>query len=723
MPKSSRNAVRFGVFEVDLASAELRKHGVKLRLQEQPFQVLAALLDRPGEVVTREDLIHRLWADGTVVDYDRGLNAAVTRLRQALSDSADVPRYVETVARRGYRFIGSVEGIEAEQPAPTATPATSRPPKAWLVALLALLVMFAAGWRWLTRPQTSRPENLLKVIPLTTGSGIERNVSFSPDGTQVVYEWAQDDGKAPVNGKPPHLYIKVVASSDPIPLTWGAAAEYGPAWSPDGRLIAFLRQLDQARIGIFVKPPLGGVERKITEAASSSLSVRLQAHRRLDWTTDSKHLIVSAPEHAGGGEGLLLISVEGGNSGDTTWLTKPSDDPQFGDRDPAVSPDGRIVAFARGQVSASETIYLLPVSGDLRPSGAPRPLASVSNAQNLAWTPDGKQVVYSTLAAGMTLGSGLWSIRLDSGSLPRPLLTLDRNIATPAVARTGRLAYSRINMEGHVFKQEMSVRAGTVAPPVNLSASSSVDFNVQYSPDGSRIAFQSNRSGAREIWTCASDGDHCVQITHFNASFVTDSPRWSPDGTQIVFDSAAAGRSGVYVVKSDGGSPRRLTDDNTHGMYPSWSYDGRWIYFCSPASGRNEIWKIPSAGGKPVQVTKNGAHIPLESPDGKTLYYTDKEQDARLLRSTVDGAGETEVLSGVAHRGFVIAADRIYYMREEPDGSTGIRRFMLATGVDSPIVSVSGPVFVGLSLSPDGKYLVYSQLRVAMNLMLVEDFH
>jgi len=102
----SRKLLRFGAFDVDLDAGELRKQGLRLRLQEQPFQVLTALLERPGEVVTREELVRRLWPDGTFVDFDRGLNAAVTRLRQALSDSADAPKYVETVARRGYRFIG-----------------------------------------------------------------------------------------------------------------------------------------------------------------------------------------------------------------------------------------------------------------------------------------------------------------------------------------------------------------------------------------------------------------------------------------------------------------------------------------------------------------------------------------------------------------------------------------------------------------------------------------
>src|SRR4051812_1168076 len=101
----SRKPVRFGDFEVDLAAGELRKHGLRVRLQEQPFQVLTALLECAGEVVSREELGRRLWPDGTFVDFDHGLNAAVTRLRQALSDSAESPRYVETVARRGYRFI------------------------------------------------------------------------------------------------------------------------------------------------------------------------------------------------------------------------------------------------------------------------------------------------------------------------------------------------------------------------------------------------------------------------------------------------------------------------------------------------------------------------------------------------------------------------------------------------------------------------------------------
>src|SRR6201981_1142153 len=111
MSGDARNGViRFGIFEVDLRAGQLRRSGVKVRLQEQPFQVLSMLLERPGEVVTREDLHARLWPADTFVDFDHGLNAAVKRLRDALGDSAENPRFVETLARRGSRFISPVEG-------------------------------------------------------------------------------------------------------------------------------------------------------------------------------------------------------------------------------------------------------------------------------------------------------------------------------------------------------------------------------------------------------------------------------------------------------------------------------------------------------------------------------------------------------------------------------------------------------------------------------------
>jgi len=131
---SPRGLIRFGIFEVDLAAGELRKRGVRIRLQEQPFQVLCMLLQKSGKVVTREELRRQLWPEDTFVDFDHGLNTAVNKLREALCDSAAAPRYVETIARRGYRFLVPAQQIEGKVESPSAVqadaPKPSDPPAA-----------------------------------------------------------------------------------------------------------------------------------------------------------------------------------------------------------------------------------------------------------------------------------------------------------------------------------------------------------------------------------------------------------------------------------------------------------------------------------------------------------------------------------------------------------------------------------------------------------------
>jgi DNA-binding winged helix-turn-helix (wHTH) protein len=261
----SPKTVRFGDFEVDPGAGELRKHGLRLRLQEQPFQVLMALLERPGEVVTREELVRRLWPDGTFVDFDRGLNAAVTRLRQALSDSAESPRYVETVARRGYRLISTT--LRESEVATPLTIRRDRHVRKWQAALAALALLAGAGIWWLLNKSpagTPLPDQPLAVIPLTTEPGIAMTPSFSPDGNQVAFQWDQ-------NKREPRVFVRVIGPGEPVRLTTGTTAEFGPAWSPDGRFIAFLRLLNESTYGVFLVPPLGGAERKLMEFAASVL--------------------------------------------------------------------------------------------------------------------------------------------------------------------------------------------------------------------------------------------------------------------------------------------------------------------------------------------------------------------------------------------------------------------------------------------------------------------
>lgn len=173
--------IRFGPFEVDIEQSVLRKHGVRVKLQAQPFQVLVALLEQPGAAVTRDELRKRLWSDNTFVDFEHGLNAAVTRLRQALGDSAEQPRYIETLAKRGYRFTAKLEEQSGEIEEFTAAVSASPPKRKEWVWLAAAGVLAATGaWAFFLISNHTTPPAAAHALPLTTFRGREMHPQSHP---------------------------------------------------------------------------------------------------------------------------------------------------------------------------------------------------------------------------------------------------------------------------------------------------------------------------------------------------------------------------------------------------------------------------------------------------------------------------------------------------------------------------------------------------------------
>jgi Tol biopolymer transport system component len=693
--------------------------------------MLTMLLERPGEVVTRDDIRKELWPDDTIVEFEHSIDAAMSRLRQALGDSADRPHYIETLARRGYRWMVSVEWMEDDSPS-AVTP--RRRWLAWVAALLALIGLSGGILRSLVSiPKT--PEPALTATPLTAHPGYEGEASFSPDGNLVAFtryaETATEAVSRPLGTREEtqgrsDIYVKLIGTGGP-PLrltTTDPASDYSPAWSPDGRFIAFRRDLSREKAAVMLIPALGGPERKIAEVFKSAFL----PGPYLAWSPDGKSLVISNRESPKEPAALFLLAID---TGEQRRLTSPPSQVR-GDSCPAFSPDGRALAFSR-LIEARADLYLLAVSDGLEVVGEAKQIALGNlSAYAPAWTEDGREIVFRHFGFGPE--PGLWRVAVSESASrpakPRRLAALGENAFDPAISRRGhRLAYSnsffprsriwRIAATGGPRARDAK-SAGSVNQPTPFIYSTRDDLAPQFSPDGKRIAFMSNRLGSWEIWLCDSDGSNPAQLTSFRGPNVTN-PRWSPDGRRIAFDSDAEGQFDIWVISASGGKPQRMTADPANDGNPSWSGDGRWIYFDSARSGEQQVWKISGTGGDAIQVTGDGGFEPLESPDGKFIYYTKDLAETSLWRLPLEGGQAFKLLENLSSiLNVVIANEGIYFV---PEKRSSIQFLNLATNQISTVANFDKPLEVGLALSPDGRWILYTQVdQVGAELRLVENF-
>jgi Tol biopolymer transport system component/DNA-binding winged helix-turn-helix (wHTH) protein len=683
---------QFGTFELNKRSGELRKNGARIKLQEQPFQILVLLVDRPGEIVDREQIRARLWPEDTFVDFDSAISNAVRRLREALNDSAESPRFIETLARRGYRFIGQ---IATQAPAlPPRKPIRTKPVA---IAAGALSVLGFVSWWWRAphKPNTVS----LRPLPLTAASGWENHPSFSPDGNQVAYTWDETGA-----GNKSHVYVKLIGPGAPVQLTASPNPDFFPAWSPDGRQIAFIRRSGNAG-AIYLIPPVGGTERKLADG---------HFYGPAYWSPDSRFLAFGDRTSADASS-LYLINLE---NGERSRLTEPSRTTM--DQGPVISPDGRALLFARCNVTFACSLYLLDLSPGYRPKAPPRLLKDeTGDIRGDAWTTDGKDIVY-VISNEAGLNYHLMRISIQAPSLSERLSYTGEQLrfGVAIASRGNRLAYVQNFFDRDIWQ----VRAGE--SPRSFVASTRLEFPPQYSPDGKRVVFPSDRSGQMQIWVCDAHGANLVQLTNFEE--LSGTPHWSPDGRWIAFDRQMKQGWRIFVMASDGGQARPLTTDRGDEVIPSWSRNGNWIYYSSNRTGRFEIWRVPANGGKGTQVTQNGGWAVSESVDRDILYFTKNlgdEDYSDLWSRPVAGGEERIVLRSIASRAFIVAEDGIFYVPiPAADGSSSIQFYDFTARKSHQIAAIKD--FVGgLTLSSDRKtFLFCVKSRSGSNIMIVDNF-
>jgi Tol biopolymer transport system component len=597
--------------------------------------------------------------------------------------------------------------VEIRTAHPTSTtPARSKRRKWLLVAAGIAIIALAAAGALLYRNMSSR-EAPLAVTPLTSYPGYELEPALSPDGNQVAFEW---EGERRDNFD---IYVKLIGAGEPLRLTTDPAPDHSSAWSPDGRWVAFVRERPNERAAVMLIPALGGAERMVAEAASW-WRVYGAENGALSWTPDGKQLVLSDRTAASEPLGMFLVSVD---TGEKRRLTSPVA-PVSVDRSPAFSPDGRLLAFSRSLGVESADLCILYLTSNFHPDREPKLLTNDHRWNDSpAWLDD-RELVFSSSRDG---SETLWRMRAAGTLAPSRVPFAGDGSILPAFSRAAhRLVYVKRFVDANIWS--LALPHVTGAPPSlrMLVASSRVDGNADFSPDGRRITFRSDRSGSIEIWVCDSDGSHPRQLTSFGHGH-TGSPRWSPDGSRIAFDSNIEGPFQVYVIGTNGGTPKRLTETAQGNVIPSWSRDSRWVYFGSVRDGGTEIWKAPAGGGPAVQVTPKGL-VAAESPDGRSLYYLTRD-DGELWQKPLDGGTARKLIDKVLQRNFAVTEQGIYYAPADPGSGWSLHFLNLAKGTDTRIAEFTKPAGGGLSLSPDRRTLLYTQIDdEGSDLMLVENF-
>jgi Tol biopolymer transport system component/DNA-binding winged helix-turn-helix (wHTH) protein len=750
----------------------LRRDGETVPITPKAFDVLVALIEKPGQLISKEELLQKVWPDTFVEESNLAYN--IFALRKALGDTAERSLYIETVPKQGYRFKTSVSPaspprnaqpasefgagpgrtpfagetrdgevtilpfrmglarsqVALEQNADPSSPAVeliavpdSDPPRrftyrqAW-VWFVAAAVLAAAGLFAIHSRRAWPDVAPLQAVPLTSLPGVVRSPSLSPDGTYVVFSW---NGPKRDN---PDLYVEQIGvAAAPYRLTSDPANDYSPSWSPDGRTIAFLRRGPAGdKSEVWRIAPLGGPERKVAEIQPRLASFRPAS---LAWCPDSTCLLVTDTLGADKPDALFRIALE---TGEKRQLTHPQ---RVGrDADPAISPDGGVLVFRRDATPGSGEFYRLSFKDTNDSQGDPLRLTSTLYAGKPVWIPDSREILFS--AQG-----GLWRLNTSTGGTPSRLPFVGQDGTAPVVSRVPgggrRLVYVRSFADTNVWRIDTArPGASAASPPAAAIASTRGDLTPNLTPDGRRVVFLSNRSGEYEFWVADPDGSNAFQLT--SMAIFPGYPKWSPDHTMIAFHGDPDGRPDVLVVPARGGQPRNITKGTPGGAYPSFSRDGQWIYFAAGLDrGESRIWKMPSAGGAPVQVTNNAGMIAIESYGGDLFYVDTTNGPGTVWRLPPGGGPAVKVIEGVVLGNFDVVEDGLYYIdrvsgeagsfTDRPDGETRLRYFDFATSRSMTVATNLGAIGPGLSATRDGRTVFFARVDSSTDeLILVDNF-
>jgi Tol biopolymer transport system component/DNA-binding winged helix-turn-helix (wHTH) protein len=508
--------VRFGVYEVDPHAGELRRNGVKVKLQEQPFQVLTMLLERPGEVISREDLQRRLWPADTFVDFDHSLNAAIKRLRDALRDSADNPRFVETLARRGYRFVAPVAGaIPANGNAALNPVALERHTTRWAIATVLLVgACISVGWHIGHRAAQPAAPREVRLTANSPDVPVYR-ATISPDGRLLAYT------------DPRGLFLREMVRDDSHQLWLPANFKaHSVSWFPDGNHLLVGGAVGQGeQPSLWNVSILGGAPRKLTEESEAG-SV----------SPDGAKIAFLESNGKFNGSELWLMNADGGQPGKLYDISGFSGFLAW-------SPTGRRLAYIRTTYWPGNNEEVQIESYDFLTRKTKTIYSDYRLQGGLSWGRDDR-LFFTRSEEAANSESNVWSIRVDEqtgesrGELTRMTSGPDWKPRPEVSADGKRLVFLRSNIAPTVYVADVDPKTKAVQKLQRLTLDESRSRPYEWTPDGRAILYVSDRYGEFHIFR--------QQIGAASPELLVDghdSPnilRLNPDASEILYTSEPA---------------------------------------------------------------------------------------------------------------------------------------------------------------------------------------
>ena len=598
---SQFRCVRFGAFEADLRTGELRKDGVKLKFSGHPFQVLAILLERPGELVTREELQERLWPS-TFVDVERNLNTAVNKIREMLGDSAESPRFVETLPRRGYRFIAPVEDEIPLAVEPTVAAPPPAEPQRWgrkMLYVMALLGVVSLAVGALVVWTASRKSGTPKVLRFAklTNDGHRKFGPMVSDGVRVYFTEVLPDARNSIVQVP-------VTGGEVIPLSVSLKQPSVFDLSRDGTELLLGNLEGNQGFSLWVQPVAGGSPRRVGEFIAQDAA----------FDTDNSSVLYAQERD--------VFSVKQDGSSDRKLLTAENVPHYF-----RFSPDKKVLRFSEFD---SSTLFDPGVPRNTLMSADP----DGENLQKMfkgccgEWTTDGRFFVFRKATNGHL---DFWTLR-DKKKLswqkqddqPIQLTTGPFDFEYSLPSKNGKEIFAiGNNSNAEVIRYDSRSRK-FVPYLFGLSAE-----GLAFSPDGNWVTYTSYPE--KILWRSRLDGTQRRQLTF--PPMVTMEPRWSPDGKQISFSAAVPGTTlNIYLISSDGGTAERLVTSDQTQVDAGWSPDGRSLIFGSVDDPKRAIDIVDIASRRISTLPgSSGFFSPHWSPDGKYISATISQTEKLML--------------------------------------------------------------------------------------------